>query len=475
MQVGYNLNLEQTQKLVITPELCQAITVLQLSSMELSTYIEKQLEENPLLELIEDDAGDGWERAAGEKPGDPEEEKHEQGLSWEEYVEDYFYDERDSWVSYHNKRQEQQEYGFEKFLSQAPTLSEHLMSQLNLSRCSCRDKLIGEYLIGNIDENGYLQVSLTEAAEQLKVGISEVGRVLTLIQSFEPAGVGARNLQECLLIQLEHLGVNNEIISELINNYLADLAKGRLVKIAQNLGVTIQEVQQAADFLRTLDPKPGRSYASMNDTRYIVPDVVLEKVGDEYIILVNDVAIPRITINSTYRSVLCKDKSADPNTRRFVESKLNAAMWLIRSIEQRRLTLYKVVSCLVELQKGFLDHGIKYLKPLNLKKVAEIVGLHESTVSRATSNKYIQTPRGVFEMKCFFSTGLSNTAGTMTSAGSIKKMIQEIIAAEDSKFPLNDQKIAELLRQRGIEISRRTVAKYRDELGIPAVQKRKRY
>jgi len=475
MQVGYNLNLEQTQKLVITHELCQAITVLQLSSLELSTYIEKQIEENPLLELIEDDAGDGWEYIAGEKHDGPEEEKHEQGLSWEEYVEDYFYDDRDSWIAHLNKPQEQQEYGFEKFLSQAPTLSEHLMSQLNLSHCSCRDKLIGEYLIGNIDENGYLRVSLAEAAEQLKVSTSEVAKVLTLIQSFEPAGVGARNLQECLFIQLEHLGVKNEIINKLISNHLVDLAKGRLIKIAQNLGVTIQEVQRSADFLRTLDPKPGRGYASMNDTRYIIPDVVLEKVGDEYIILVNDVAIPRITINSTYRSVLCKDKSADPGTRRFVESKLNAAMWLIRSIEQRRLTLYKIVSCLVELQKGFLDHGIKYLKPLNLKKVAEIVGLHESTVSRATSNKYIQTPRGVFEMKCFFSTGLSNTSGTMTSSGCIKKMIQEVIAAEDSKFPLNDQKIADLLRQRGIEISRRTVAKYRDELGIPAVQKRKRY
>jgi RNA polymerase sigma-54 factor len=471
MQMGYGLNVEQTQKLIMTPELRQAITVLQLSSLELSNYIEQQLQENPLLELREDDPGKGEESSAGEKPVELEEEKREYDLDWEEY----FHDSRDLGMSRQEKRQEEKEYSYENFLSQAPTLSEHLLSQLNLSPCHGRDRQIGEYLIGNIDENGYLQITLEEVASRLKVDGGDVAGMLRIIQGFDPPGVGARNLVECLLIQVDQLEIKNEILNKLIREYLVDLAKGKLNRIAQNLGVTVQEVQQAADILKTLDPKPGRNFSSLNDTRYIIPDIVLEKVEGEYIILVNDVNIPRITINSTYRSVLSQDKNFDPKTRRFVESKLNAAAWLIRSIEQRRLTLYRVANCLVELQRDFLDRGVKHLKPLNLKKVAELVGLHESTISRATSNKYIQTPQGVFEMKYFFSTGLNNAAGTTTSAESIKKMLQEIVAGEDSKTPLNDQKISELFRQRGIKISRRTVAKYRDELGIPAIRKRKRY
>jgi len=468
--MGYNLNLEQTQKLVMTPKLCQAITVLQLSSLELSAYIEQQLEENPLLELREDGVFDDVD-----KTGEPEAEKQDNGFNWEDYFEDQYHDGRDGGIIQKERQQKQMGYGYEKFLSQTPTLSDYLLSQLNLTSCYGTDKLIGEYLIGNIDDNGYLRVSLAEVRERLNVDLNRVVKVLHLVQSFEPVGVGARNLQECLLIQIERLGIKDDVTSRLINQHLTDLAKGRLVKIAHNLGVSIREVQQSSDLIKTLDPKPGRNFTGMNDACYIIPDVVLEKVGEEYIILVNDVTVPRVTINSAYRSVLNKENNIDSDTRRFVENKLNAAVWLIRSIEQRRLTLYKVASCLVELQRDFLDSGIKYLKPLNLKKVAEIVGIHESTVSRATSNKYIQTPRGVFEMKCFFATGLNNDAGTKISAGSIKKLLQEIIAGEDNRYPLNDQKIADIFGLRGIRISRRTVAKYRDELGIPAVQKRKRY
>ncbi|MDD3654538.1 MAG: RNA polymerase factor sigma-54 [Desulfotomaculaceae bacterium] len=475
MQIGFNLNLEQTQKLVMTPGLCQAINVLQLTSLELSTFIEKQLEENPLLELREEEVEEG-EYSSRDKPGRKEkEEKQDNGFNWEEYFEEYVPGGRNNQVNNQESWLGRQDNSYEKFLSKAPTLCDHLLSQLNLTQCCHKDRLIGEYLIGNIDSKGYLRVSLTEAAEQLHVDSSEVARILTLIQSFDPVGVGARDLQECLLIQIEQLNIKNELVNKLIRNHLTDLARGRMNNIAHKLGVTIQEVQEAADLLKTLDPKPGRNFTNTNDTCYIVPDVVLEKVGGEYVILINDVDVPRIRINSAYRSALSKDKHADANTRRFVESKLNAAVWLLRSIEQRRMTLHKVASCLVGLQREFLEHGIKYLKPLNLKTVADIVGVHESTVSRATSNKYIQTPRGVFEMKCFFSTGLNNTAGTMTSAGSIKKILQEIIANEDKKHPLNDQKIVDQLRQKGIEISRRTVAKYRDELGIPSILKRKRY
>ncbi len=472
MRLGYELNIEQTQKLIMTPELRQAITILQLSSIELSTYIEQQLLENPLLELREDESLREEEHADQEKQIESEEKPLNSEIDWEEY----FQDSSDLGTVYRERNPEQQpDYSYENFLFQTPTLSEHLMQQLILSPCRCRDKTIGEYLIGNIDENGYLRVSLQEASFHLAADISEIATILKIIQSFDPPGVGARSLLECLLIQVKQLGIKNELLNKIIENHLADLAKGKLNRISQELGVTVQKVQEAADILKTLDPKPGRNFSSFNDTRYIVPDIVLEKVDGEYIILVNDVSIPRVTINSTYRSVLSKDKNYDTRTRRFVESKLNAAAWLIRSIEQRRLTLYKVANCLVKLQRDFLDHGVKYLKPLNLKTVAGIVGLHESTVSRATSNKYIQTPQGVFEMKYFFSNGLSNITGTMTSAESIKKMLQEIVAGEDATVPINDQKISELFRRKGIKISRRTVAKYRGELGIPPIRKRKRY
>ncbi|MCL6612491.1 MAG: RNA polymerase factor sigma-54 [Peptococcaceae bacterium] len=473
MRMGYGLHMEQTQKLIMTPELRQAITVLQLSSLELGMYIEQQLQENPLLELNEDDV---------QETGMAENEEHAQSvetdgrdggydLEWQEY----FQDSSDLGFPRAERDPDRPEYTYENFLSQAPTMTDHLMFQLSLSRCKKKERIIGEYLIGNIDGNGYLQVTVEEAARHLGVPAEDVERVLSVIQTFDPAGVGARNLEECLLIQADQMGIKDILLRQVIKNHLVDLAKGKIARMAQTLGVTVQEVQRVADIIRTLDPKPGRNFSSPNDIRYIVPDIVLQKVGGEYVILINDTSVPRITINHAYRSVLNQERDSDIKTRRFVESKLNAAAWLLRSIEQRRLTLYKVASCLVELQRDFLDRGVKYLKPLNLKKVADMVGLHESTVSRATSNKYIQTPQGVLEMKYFFSSGLANSSGTATSAESIKKMIQETVASEDPRNPYNDQKIVEILRQRGIIISRRTVAKYRDELGIAPIRKRKRY
>ncbi len=471
MRLGYGLNVEQTQKLIMTPELRQAITVLQLSSLELSLYIEQQLQENPLLELREEETDENGEEGEFEWELEGGEEKREYDLDWEEY----FQDSSDLGFPRMERDPEPPAHNYESFLSQAPTLMEHLMFQLYLSRCSSEARVIGEYLIGNIDEHGYLQTTVEEAAKQLAVHPGAVEEALKLIQTFDPPGVGARTLQECLLIQVNQLGIKNPLLEQIIRYHLVDVARGKFNRLAQQFNVPVQEIQRVADILKTLDPKPGRNFSTPNDVRYVVPDIVVEKVGDDYIILINDVSVPRLTINPAYRAVLSQQENYDSRTRRFVESKLNAAAWLIRSIEQRRLTLYKVASCLVQLQRDFLDHGVKYLKPLNLKQVAEMVGLHESTVSRATSNKYIQTPQGVFEMKYFFPTGINSDGGTLTSAESIKKMLQEIVAAENPKEPLNDQKIAEILCEKGIRISRRTVAKYRGELGIPPVQQRKRY
>lgn len=467
MRASYGLNVEQVQKLVMTPELRQAITVLQLPALELSLYIEQQLQENPFLELCDEENDHPLaDEPAGAGSRD---QKREYDLDWEEY----FHDSSDLGFVRREEEKNQQGFPYENIASQPPTLAEHLIFQLHLMTSDEETRSIGEYLIGNIDGQGYLRVSLEEAAARLGADLAKVEKTLKLIHSFDPAGVGARSLQECLRIQVEQLGLEDELLRKIIQDHLEDLARGKLGRMSQQLGVSPQEIQRVADLIKTLEPKPGRKYSGSDDVRHVVPDIVLEKVGNDYVIIINDAALPRLSINSTYRMVLKQE--SDLETKSFVESKLNAAAWLIRSIEQRRLTLYKVASCLVELQRDFLDHGIKYLKPLNLKKVAEMVGLHESTVSRATANKYIQTPQGIFEMKYFFSSGLAGDNGKKTSAESIKKMLEELIAGENPKEPLNDEKIAEHFRQQGIRISRRTIAKYRSELGIPPIRQRIRY
>ncbi len=464
--IGYGLKLEQTQKLVMTPELRQAITVLQLSSLELSQYVEQELLENPFLEMREDSGEQPEETASEPAAGEKEPE-----TDWEAYFADYGDSDPDS---SRVNRDPVRDTGYENFVSRAPTLAEHLLLQLDMSSCRGTVKRIGAYLIGNLDEHGYLCCAVEEVCASLHVEEAQVRQALSIVQGFDPAGVGARDLKECLLNQLEQLGPVDPLVRRIIENHLEDLGGGKLNRIARRLAVTVQEVQKAADLIKKLNPKPACNFSSAGETRYIVPDVVLEKTGGDYVIIINDAATPRLTISRSYRSLLGRS-SEDPQTRRYLESRLNAASWLIRSIEQRKVTLYRVTECLVELQRDFLDYGVRYLKPLNLRKVAGNLGLHESTVSRATANKYVQTPLGVFEMKYFFSPGLNNSDGTVTSAGSIKCRLQEFVAAEDQKDPLKDQRLVEMFLRQGIKVSRRTIAKYRDELGIPAAARRKRY
>ncbi len=467
MRLGFGLSLEQTQKLIMTPELRQAITILQLSAMELAEYIEQELLENPVLEKKEEaEKGEQEEATADEN----REREDKFDIDWQEY----FQDRSDLGYTQRERGGEPEQFGFENFLSQAPSLQETLLTQLSLTNLSKAERKIGEYIIGNIDEHGYLTCTLEEITTGLDIQPEQAEKVLNVIQTFDPPGVGARNLVECLLLQVDSLNIENKFLRTLIKHYLPDLAEGRVQKIAKDLDATVQDIQEAADILKTLDPKPGRKFGSPHDVRYVIPDVVVERVEGQYIVLVNDTSAPRLGINSTYRSVL-SGAQADEEAKKFVESKLNSASWLIKSIEQRRLTLYKVANCLVELQKDFLEHGIRYLKPLNLKQVAEIVGMHESTISRATSNKYIQTPKGVFEMKYFFSSGVDDVTGTMISSQSIKRMIRDLVEAEDPKKPLSDQRIGDILVSKGLNISRRTVAKYRDEIGIQAAGKRRRY
>lgn len=462
MRVGFGLRLEQTQKLIMTPELRQAITILQLSTLELAEYLQEQLLENPVLEVREE----GGERDA-ETPEEPLEAEGPD-LDWQEY----FQDGTDlGYIA--SPREERQEYSYEQYLSGSQTLAEHLALQLELALPPGRGRQVGFFLIGNLDEHGYLCVELAEVAERFSCSEQEVEEVLRILQGFDPPGVGARNLQECLLLQVAQREDRHPLAEELIRHYLRDLAEGRWAHIAQALGTGVAEVQRAVDFIRTLDPKPGRSFANPHQTRYIVPDAVVERVNGDYVVLVNDSGAPRLGINPLYQSLL--QGHCDEATRRFVEGKLNAATWILRSIEQRRLTLYRVVECIVQFQREFLERGIKYLRPLNLKQVAEHLGLHESTISRATAGKYVQTPQGVFELKFFFANGLSDRSGAGTSAESIKKLLAEFVAGEDPTRPYTDQVITRHLQGLGINISRRTVAKYRDELGIPSANRRRRF
>lgn len=460
MKLVQDVFLEQQQKLLMTPELRQAIAILQMSTLELGEYIEQELQENPFLEIKEMDEGN-----------ESEKEIVESDTKIEELME--YYNDRD--IEYTPGNRDEENPSLETFLTKRPSLYEHLEFQLRLACKKEEDLVIGNYLIGSIDRNGYLCVDLNEVVQQLHVSYEKAEEVLKMIQSFHPHGVGARDLSECLLIQLSYYGKENNIATEIIKNHMEDLAKFKLNKIAQVLGVTVNQVQDVYDLIRTLDPKPGLQYSSGDDVKYIMPDVFVEKVEGEYVVIVNDMNFPRLIVNNVYKRILTQNDNFTQDAKKYLEEKMGSAIWLIRSIEQRRMTLFKVARCIVDIQKEFLDKGLDYMKPLNLRQVAELVDVHESTVSRATTNKYIQTPQGLFELKYFFSSGVDSFGSKKVSSKSIKHMLSEIINDEDSRKPLSDESIVQLLKQKGIKISRRTVAKYRQELGIPSTMARKRY
>jgi RNA polymerase sigma-54 factor len=457
MGMEYGIRLDLSQKLVMTPQLRQAIEILQLSALELSSMVEKELLENPVLE--EDDS---------QSDSESYEEKVEKPVA--EYLEwaDYFnYESGDR--SYASD-QERPESGYAS--TAAASLQEQLEFQLRLSLLTEIEYKIGRYLIGSIDDNGYLIGNLADIAVKLKVEEPLVEKVLNMIQTFEPIGVGSRNLKECLTIQLKHQGIENDLVDAIVDHHLDDVAMARYKYISQKNCCTLHEVQEAVDIIRSLDPKPGRSFGGANELSYIKPDISVEKVNGEYIILVNDTDVPRLKISPYYRKVV---READAEAKKFVEGRISNAIGLIKSIEQRRRTLYNVAEALIELQQEFFDQGSMFLKPLTMKKVAERLGIHESTVSRAIANKYISTSHGLFTMRIFFTAGIQSADGQDVSASKIKREIKELINAENSTQPLSDQALADILNTKGIMVSRRTVAKYREEMEILSSAKRKRY
>lgn len=472
MRLGYELTIEQSQKLVMTPELIQAIQILQFNTQELETYVEEQLLINPVLEPVSSESGKNEEDFSSKMEAEDFKEKDNTEIDWAEHFKEKGYDD----ISYRQweYNSEKNDYTYEQYISSEITLTEHLMFQLQFApiKHSCRN--IGRYIIESLDENGYMTLTPEEIAKELGVSLEYVNIVLEAIQGFDPIGVGARDLKECLLIQLRHKNINSPLLEELINNHLEDIACNRLNNIAKALNVSVKEIQKAADIIKGLEPKPGRQFSSKDETRYIIPDVTVEKIDGEYIVTVNESSAPRLTISQYYQKMLI-NSDKESNISKFLTSRLNSALWLIKSIEQRKQTIYNVVSAVVKYQIDFFEKGPKYLKTLTLKQIADEVGIHESTVSRSINGKYMQSPRGIFEIKYFFTSGVVGNGGEGISSESIKTFIKEIVENEDSKAPLSDQAIVGVLAERGIEISRRTVAKYRDEMNVPSSSKRKRF
>ncbi len=463
MLLEHGINLEQTQRPVLTPELRQAIAILQLGTVDLAQYVDNEMLENPLLEQNDEESGES----------SPEE--GDSRIDWITYLSeseqsDYRYTEQTP-----ADQGEPERNSWDRYVAQVPGLGEHLTLQLHLTLSDPCQIRIGEFLIGNIDEHGYLQVDLEETCQACRCSLEEAGAVLRVIQSFDPPGVGGRSLFECLLIQLEQRGLRDAVMERLVNQHLDDLAAGKLSLIAKDLGITDQEAQSRVEVIRSLDPKPGRNFSSPGETRYIVPDVVVEQVDDEYVVMVNDTMVPRLMINNTYRDLIKRRDACDPDTIQFIETKLKAALWLIRGIEQRRATLQRVMRLIIQFQQDFFDKGVAYLKGLTLRQVAEVAGLHESTVSRATANKYVQTPRGLFDIKFFFRRGVENEfTGEIVASEVVKRMLKELVAVEEPGHPYSDQDLCGLIEARGLHIARRTVAKYRQDLNIMPARRRRR-
>jgi RNA polymerase sigma-54 factor len=461
------LLLKTTQKLVMTATLQQAIKLLPLSRLELIQKVQQEILENPFLEEVATQETSDTDLANAELPQETSQDAEEFEVDWEAYLQDF--SSSPDYVPTISKEVP----SLEATLKSETSLAEHLLWQLSLTVHDELEKQIGTYLIGNIDDDGYLQCQTEEVAKGFEVEGEQICAVLEVIQSFDPPGVGARDLQESLLIQLHHLDMDDSLAGKIVQHYLSQLDERYFQKIAKSFGATLNEVIAAVGLIRTLDPKPGSRFNSPR-VEYIVPDVVIIKVDDDYQVVLNEDGMPSLRINALYQNVLRQNDGMQSDTREYLEEKFRSAIWLMKSVEQRRQTLLRVTKSLCKFQREFLDKGVAYLKPLVLKDVADDIGMHESTVSRVTTNKYVYTPQGVFELKFFFHSGLESLDGDAMSSVSVKDIIRKAVAAEDSRKPLTDQQLMIILEAKGVKIARRTIAKYRHELHIAPASRRRR-
>ncbi len=499
MALELRQSLKLSQQLVMTPQLQQAIKLLQLSRLELAETVQQELESNPVLEenqeLPETDAtadapsvpesalagNNGPEEALPQAEPEQTAEVDMDSSSalgamgeidWGNYLNDYAGNQSDGGLGGGGRDDEEQPSRLDT-LSVQPSLKSHLQWQLNLSRISEEEREIGEFIIGNLDDGGFLLVETDEISTQTGCAPTAAEKMLALIREMDPAGVGARDLGHCLRLQLDRQGLGDSLAARIVRDHLNLLETRNYAAIAKATGSSTAEVTAAVEIITGLNPRPGRSF-SEEEPVYIVPDVYVQKVDDEYVIMLNDEGLPQLRISNYYRDILDKHSSAPAETREYVQEKLRSAMWLIRSIQQRQRTIHRVVESLLKFQREFFEHGISRLKPMVLRDVAEDIGMHESTISRVTTNKYVHTPQGTFELKYFFNSTISTHGGDSLASESIKQRLKSIIQHEDPKKPLSDNAVAAIFSRDGVRLARRTVAKYREQLGILPSKLRRR-
>ena len=474
MALQQTLQVRLSQRLILTPSLQQAIKLLPMTTLELMDMLNQEVVENPLLEEVSTEEMQQADAEAQVEKSDPDPEPAtEKQDTWNDADYEYFFgDYLDDGYRPRIPREIKELPPIENTLSTTSSLADHLTWQLSVRTDDKLLRDVGIAIIGNLDDDGCLVASIEEIAAMGNWPEAEVERVLTLVQAFDPVGVAARDLQECLLLQLQHLGLDDTPSEVIVREHLRLLRSNQIPELARQLGVTIDELKHHIEIIRRLDPKPGTRH-NPSPAHYVTPDVYIVKVDDQYVATLNEDGLPQLRISPVYRRLLDKNSQNSAETRSYVKEKFRSALWLIKSVGQRQKTIHKVATSIINFQREFLDHGIEHLRPLVLRDVANDIGMHESTVSRVVNNKYMHTPQGVFEMKFFFHSGIHSSYGESVSSVTIKQRIRKIIEVEDSRKPLSDSRIVSILQEEGLILARRTIAKYREELKIPTSSQRK--
>jgi RNA polymerase sigma-54 factor len=477
MAIELRQQLKLTQQLIMTPQLQMSIKLLQLSRLELVEAIRQELEENPALEEVQDFADEEQRTEQSEAASDVTlaikevkiEEKINDDIDWNNYIDEYNSTGR---IAFETEKKNIP--NFESFIARKESLNEHLLWQLLMTFPTEEEEKIGSLIIGNINKDGYLDISVEELISGSGSTPDKVNQILSLIKTFDPLGVGASDLKECLLIQAKHFKLDNTIVTDIIKNHIAHLENKNYKVIANALRVNIQEVISAVNIIKEFEPKPGRSF-SVEEPQYINPDIFVYKFEDGFLILLNDDGIPRLHVNSLYKQFVSRGGKLSDKAKEYLQDKIRSASWLIKSIHQRQKTIYRVMESILKFQREFFEKGIAHLRPMVLRDVAEDIDMHESTISRVTTNKYAYTPQGLFELKYFFNSSINRINGDAIASASVQEKIRQIILNEDARKPYSDNKITKLLKESNINIARRTVAKYREMMQLLSSNKRKQF
>ncbi|MEE8552964.1 MAG: RNA polymerase factor sigma-54 [Desulfobacterales bacterium] len=478
MALELRQQLKLTQQLIMTPQLQMAIKLLQLSRLELLDTIRQELEENPTLEEDVQEVAPEEQPAeqSEDLPADPSstkevtiEEKIRDDIDWNNYIDEY-----NSSGRVHFETERKDAPNFESFVTRKESLSEHLLWQLLMTSPTEEEEKIGTLISGNLDKDGYLDVPVEDIANESGANPDKVEQILSLMQTFDPIGVCARNLSECLLIQARYFELDDTIVIEIITNHLNHLENKNYKAICKVLKTNIEDIISAVNVIIGLDPRPGLQFLD-EEPQYITPDIYVYKLDDNFVIMLNDDGMPKLRVNPYYKSAVKNGKKMPDNVKDYVQEKMRSATWLIRSIHQRQKTIYKVMESILKFQRVFFDKGIEYLKPMVLRDVAEDIEMHESTISRVTTNKFVHTPRGIFELKYFFNSSIRSIEGDALASASVQEKIRLIIESENPQRPYSDDKISKLLKEANINIARRTVAKYREIMKVLPSSKRKQF